>query len=323
MTRPAESSDEEPVRLDRRKLAAIRPREYLIRFIFGAAVSSVAAVATVVAGPRFGGMFLAFPAILPATLTLLEKKEGLPQAVSDLRGATLGAIGMIGFATIGGSTMLPAAGLRLLAALAGWALLSAGLYGALRLLAATVGERQYLPEIPAVEAAPAVEALAQRGLTLALVESCTGGSIAALLTSVPGAGSVVRGGFVVWADNSKEAALGIDPALTAEHGVVSPVVTRELALAGKRALGADIGLAITGVEGDPKSGRPSGVTYLALTTADDRTLLRSYRHDHGAGRNRERDIRMALALLQRSMDGEPEVMPALGRRPAVDAAAAR
>jgi PncC family amidohydrolase len=301
MSDPAEGPDEERTGFDLRKLKSISPREYLIRFAFGAMVSAVAATVTLLFGPRLGGVFLAFPAILPATLTLLEKKEGLPQAASDIRGATIGSVGMMGFAIVAAAFLVANAGIALAAALAGWMAVSFVIYIALRLLAVAAGERQYLPEIPTVEAEPVIVALRRLGATLGLAESCTGGTVAALLTSVPGAGEVIRGGFVTWTDEAKTRCLDIDPALIAEHGAVSPEVAIEMALGARRALGADVGLAITGIEGKPKDGQPSGLTYICVVTADGQPCIHRHTHDHGAGRNRERDVRMAMTHLHQAL----------------------
>ena len=71
-----------------------------MRFAFGFAVSIAAGIIVATAGPVFGGMFLAFPAILPATTTLLERRNGLAQASEDVRGATVGALGMVAFAWV-------------------------------------------------------------------------------------------------------------------------------------------------------------------------------------------------------------------------------
>jgi uncharacterized membrane protein (GlpM family) len=70
------------------------------RFGFGAGVSLLAGVVTVIAGPRIGGVFLAFPAILLAALTLVAKEDGPRQARDDARGATFGTLGMIVFAVV-------------------------------------------------------------------------------------------------------------------------------------------------------------------------------------------------------------------------------
>ena len=82
------------------EIGAHRVRDYIIRFCFGAAISLVAGLIGMKFGPRLGGVFLAFPAILPASLTLIAKKEGNDPAARDSSGAVLGAIAMIAFAVI-------------------------------------------------------------------------------------------------------------------------------------------------------------------------------------------------------------------------------
>lgn len=305
MTRTSQQTDEEPAQLDLKKIRKIRPGELLVRFAFGALVSTVAGVLTITAGPKFGGLFLAFPAILPATLTLLEKKDGLAQAVSDVRGAVIGSVGMIGFAIVAMLLMRRDPLLALVAALATWVGISGALYLTLRILARSLGERHYLPEISTEEAASVIAALQAHRYTLGLAESCTGGTIAALLTDVPGARKVIRGGIIAWSEDTASCVLGVDPESTAKHGVVSPHVAREMAHRAKKILRSDIGFAITGLEGEPANGQPPGLTYLAVATPDNRTLLRRYQHDHGADRNRERDVRTSFQLIQKSLEGEP------------------
>jgi uncharacterized membrane protein (GlpM family) len=82
------------------KLRQAPARDWLIRFAFGAAVSALAAVVAKTAGPAVGGLFLAFPAILLASLTLVAKEEGGHRAREDSRGAALGALGLIGFGLV-------------------------------------------------------------------------------------------------------------------------------------------------------------------------------------------------------------------------------
>ncbi|MET9079780.1 DUF3147 family protein [Streptomyces sp. NPDC004232] len=72
--------------------------DLLVRFGFGAGVSLLAAVASKVFGPFIGGVFLAFLAILLASLTLVAKQEGVGSARDDARGAALGTIGLLAFA---------------------------------------------------------------------------------------------------------------------------------------------------------------------------------------------------------------------------------
>lgn len=78
----------------------IRLRDLVVRFAFGAVISVVAGVVGIAVGPVAGGAFLAFPAILPATLTLIEKDDGNEAAVSDLRGGVLGAVALELFALV-------------------------------------------------------------------------------------------------------------------------------------------------------------------------------------------------------------------------------
>lgn len=73
-------------------------REWLVRFAFGAGVSALAGTISEIWGPKVGGLFLALPAILLASLTLVAKDEGAHQAREEARGAALGAAGLIGFA---------------------------------------------------------------------------------------------------------------------------------------------------------------------------------------------------------------------------------
>jgi hypothetical protein len=80
------------------KLSKVRPHELAIRFAFGAAISLLAGAVSLIFGPKAGGLFLAFPAILPATLTLIEKKENTREAVHDVEGAVFGALGLVAFA---------------------------------------------------------------------------------------------------------------------------------------------------------------------------------------------------------------------------------
>jgi uncharacterized protein DUF3147 len=127
-----EQDDREPVGFDWSKITKVKPGEVAIRFVFGAIVALAAGVTGVLAGPKVGGLFLAFPAILPASLTLIEKKEGIAKAWSDASGGAIGAIGMAAFAltTILLLPVNPA--LALLLALVAWIVVSTGLYFLIR-----------------------------------------------------------------------------------------------------------------------------------------------------------------------------------------------
>jgi len=117
------------------KLRKIRGRDLLIRFAFGAGVSVVAGVMSLVFNPVVGGLFLAFPAILPASVTLIEQKESTGEAVHDIEGATIGALGLAVFAVVTGIVLRhTSAVVALAAATAAWLVTSVVLYLALESL---------------------------------------------------------------------------------------------------------------------------------------------------------------------------------------------
>jgi len=114
-------------------------------------------------------------------------------------------------------------------------------------------------------AAGVVRALAERGQTLAVVESLTGGLLAATLVDVAGASRVFRGGLVVYATDLKSSLAGVPAGLLAERGPVDADVAVAMAQGGRARCGADWGLATTGVAGPQSQGEaPVGTVYIAL-----------------------------------------------------------
>jgi nicotinamide-nucleotide amidase len=106
--------------------------------------------------------------------------------------------------------------------------------------------------------------LTKQGLTLAVMESCTGGLLASSITDVPGSSGYFRGGIVAYV-NEVKTAHGVDPGLIRQHGAVSPQVAAAMAQAARQALGADIGVGVTGVAGpEPLEGVEPGTVYLGL-----------------------------------------------------------
>jgi nicotinamide-nucleotide amidase len=113
-----------------------------------------------------------------------------------------------------------------------------------------------------------VRQLRDQGQTVATAESCTGGLIAHRLTNVPGASNVFGWGFVTYANEAKERALGVPRALLDEHGAVSEPVARAMAEGALTASGADHALAVTGIAG-PDGGtvdKPVGTVWIALSS---------------------------------------------------------
>ncbi len=83
-----------------RELAQPPVRDWVVRFAFGAGVSALAGVIAALAGPRVGGLFLAFPAILLASLTMIAEEDGVRLAREDARGAIFGTAGLFAFALV-------------------------------------------------------------------------------------------------------------------------------------------------------------------------------------------------------------------------------
>lgn len=116
--------------------------------------------------------------------------------------------------------------------------------------------------------AAVVARLRERGLTLAVAESLTGGLVTARVVDVPGASTVLRGGVVAYATDLKHRLLDVDAGLLAERGAVDPDVALGMARGVAARLGADVGVATTGVAGpDPQDGRPAGTVFVAVAGA--------------------------------------------------------
>jgi len=109
-----------------------------------------------------------------------------------------------------------------------------------------------------------------RGLTLAAAESCTGGLVAARLTDVAGASDVFRGSVVAYANEVKEGELGIPADLLERFGAVSAEVAQAMAAGVRGRLGAEVGVAVTGIAG-PRGGteeKPVGLVFLHAVGPD-------------------------------------------------------
>jgi nicotinamide-nucleotide amidase len=139
-----------------------------------------------------------------------------------------------------------------------------------------------------------------RGLTLATAESCTGGLVAARLTSVPGSSEVVLGGIVAYADEVKRVELDVPAELIEQHGAVSAEVAAAMARGARARLGADVAVSVTGIAG-PGGGtpeKPVGLVYLHAEGPDG-GLGREFSFPGDRGSIRSRSVVGALHLVRR------------------------
>jgi hypothetical protein len=137
-------NDQEPlVAIEVGRLRNIGARELAIRFAFGAAASLLAGCTTLIFGPRAGGLFLAFPAILAASVTLIEKKEGNRAAAHGMEGAVLGGVGLAAFALAFGAALgTTALGFALALAFGTWIAVAVGLYMTTELIRRAASRRR-------------------------------------------------------------------------------------------------------------------------------------------------------------------------------------
>ncbi|MEV0495485.1 CinA family protein [Streptomyces atratus] len=147
-------------------------------------------------------------------------------------------------------------------------------------------------------AARVLRQLVRRGETLAVAESLTGGLVAAELTSVPGASRSFRGSVTAYATPLKRDVLTVDGALLAARGAVDPEVARQMAIGVRRLLGADWGVATTGVAGpDAQDGKPVGTVYVAVAGPDGVEKVAALRLNGDRADIRRESVRSLLELL--------------------------
>ena len=109
--------------------------------------------------------------------------------------------------------------------------------------------------------------LNQKGLTLGVVESATGGLISHLITNVPGSSDCYKGSITAYSNEAKVKIVGVEEATINKYGAVSPQVAEEMAQGGRKILAAEVCLADTGIAGPTGAtpGKPVGLFYLGLS----------------------------------------------------------
>lgn len=147
--------------------------------------------------------------------------------------------------------------------------------------------------------------LRDRGKTLAIAESCTGGQVGEMLTRVPGASDYLLLDAVVYANSAKEAVLGVSPELLRAHGAVSAETAAAMAEGVMRVAGADIAVSITGVAG-PGGGtddKPVGTVWFGLARKGEPTVTRHRKLPWGRDRIQTLSAYIALELVRRAALG--------------------
>ncbi|OZB86866.1 MAG: hypothetical protein B7X41_13585, partial [Microbacterium sp. 14-71-5] len=161
-------------------------------------------------------------------------------------------------------------------------------------------------------AAAVLDALRERGMTLAVAESLTGGALSAALVEIRGASDVLNGAVVAYATPIKSSVLGVDPLRLATYGPVDPEVARQMAAGARAALAvegrpADVGVATTGVAGPtPQGGQPVGTVHIGVSVAE-RAISRAFLFDGDRSEIRAASVLAALALVFETVTGaEPD-----------------
>jgi nicotinamide-nucleotide amidase len=140
----------------------------------------------------------------------------------------------------------------------------------------------------------------ERGVTVATVESCTGGLVCGALTAISGSSSMVMGGLVTYSNEAKVALAGVPAELIEQHGAVSEPVARAMAEGGRNRVGARLAVSVTGIAG-PDGGseaKPVGLVHFACAGPDG-TLHREKRFGaQGRDEIRRLSVLEALDLLR-------------------------
>ncbi len=135
-------------------------------------------------------------------------------------------------------------------------------------------------------------------LTLAVAESCTGGLLGAVLTSVPGVSNVFKGGAICYANEIKNRILGVSNRILDSDGAVSDACARAMACGVRELFATDVAVAITGIAGPGggSSEKPVGLVYICVTNAAN-TISRDFEFSGDRKAIREHSVRCALRML--------------------------
>jgi PncC family amidohydrolase len=157
-----------------------------------------------------------------------------------------------------------------------------------------------------------IEQLAQRindklrtkGLTLSTAESCTGGGIAAAITSIPGSSDIFKGGIVAYANEAKRSVLSVQETTLQHDGAVSEATVRQMAVGVARLMQTECAIATSGIAG-PGGGtteKPVGTVWLAVLVSGETHTHLLKLDDKGRNANIKETIQRALETLLTLLD---------------------
>lgn len=150
------------------------------------------------------------------------------------------------------------------------------------------------------------ELLTSGGLSVSTAESCTGGALAAEITSVPGASAYFPGGVVTYANQAKTRELGVPADVLKKKGAVSGEVVSAMASGVRKNFGTDFGLAVSGIAG-PGGGtakKPVGEVWIGFATSQ-KTRVWMFRFSGNRALVRTKSVKKALEILWRHLSGDP------------------
>lgn len=146
--------------------------------------------------------------------------------------------------------------------------------------------------------------LRQKGLTLGIVESATGGLLSHRITNIAGSSDYYKGSVTAYSNQVKIGVVGVKEATINQYGAVSPQIAEEMAQGGSKILGADICIADTGIAGPggASAGKPVGLFYIGLSHGE-RTFSREHNFRGDREQNKQSAAEAALEWLKEYLAG--------------------
>lgn len=146
--------------------------------------------------------------------------------------------------------------------------------------------------------------LAEKNLTLAIAESCTGGLLSHMITNAPGSSAYFDSAVICYSTEAKVRLLGVPEKLISKYGTVSPETAKAMASAVKKLRDVKIGLAVTGIAGpDSQENKPVGLVYIALSYGKQ-TYAGEFRFKGGREKIKKQAAMAAIEFLWKYLNKE-------------------